>query len=93
MRDNEAPRATGRLGSWCERLECVYEPTTVSWRRLSVVVFPCVGVRGYPVCTLPSVATLVVAKIYRTDYRPIVFIFVSPDKVYGTACVAFGRVC
>ena len=37
------------------------------WRRLSVVLFPCVGVCGYPGCTLrvPSVATRVVAKIYR----------------------------
>ena len=34
---------------------------------LSVVVFPCVSVCGYPVCTqcVPSVATRVVAKIYR----------------------------
>ena len=42
------------------------------WRRLSVVVFPCVGVRGYPVCTRcvprPSVATSVVAKIYKTRF-------------------------
>ena len=34
---------------------------------MSVAVFPCVSVSGYPVCTqcVPSVATRVVAKIYR----------------------------
>ena len=37
------------------------------WRRLSVAVFPCVGVCVNPVCTqcIPSVATRVVAKIHR----------------------------
>ena len=44
----------------------------LTWRRLSVAVFPCVGVCVNPVCTqcVPSVATRVVAKIY----RPFLFV-------------------
>ena len=47
------------------------------WRRLSVVVFRCVSVCGYPVCTqcVPSVATRVVAKIYRPFFSGKVMVY------------------